>query len=153
GRDDGSPMRQRLIKGFDQFVDLKDLAFIEAAQRIAADGVDILVDLKGYTKGARTEILALRPAPVQVNFLVYPGTMGASFIDYIVVDDFIVPPDQQPFFTERLVHLPGCYQVNDSRREIATRTPTRAECGLPEMGFVYCCFNNNFKITPVIFDV
>ena len=107
---------------------------IDAAQRIAADGVDILVDLKGYTKDARTEILSLRPAPIQVNYLGYPGTMGAEFMDYILVDDFIVPPDQQPFFTEKLVHLPGCYQVNDSRREIAPRTPSREECGLPEKG-------------------
>ena len=79
--------------------------------------------------------------------------MGASFIDYILVDDYIVPSDQQPFFTEKLVHLPGCYQVNDSQREIASRTPSRAECGLPEAGFVFCSFNNNFKITPEMFGV
>ena len=115
--------------------------------------MDILVDLKGYTQDARTEILALRPAPIQVNYLGYPGTMGAPFMDYILVDDFVVPPDQQPFFTEKLVHLPGCYQVNDSRREISPRTPSRAECGLPEDGFVFCSFNNSYKITPEMFDV
>lgn len=153
GRADHSPLRQRLIDGLDQFVDVKDLSFAEAADRIIADQVDILVDLKGYTTGARTQILARRPAPIQVNYLGYPGTMGARFIDYVLVDDFIVPPDQQPFFTENLVHLPGCYQANDSQREIASHTPSRAECGLPETGFVFCCFNNNYKITPAVFGV
>jgi predicted O-linked N-acetylglucosamine transferase (SPINDLY family) len=152
GPDDGSPMRRRLIEAFDRFSDLRDASFLESAQRIAADGVDILVDLKGYTQNARTQILALRPAPIQVNYLGYPGTMGAPFMDYILVDDFVVPGDQQPFFTEKLVHLPGCYQVNDSQREISAQTPSRAECGLPEEGFVFCSFNNSYKITPEMFD-
>jgi predicted O-linked N-acetylglucosamine transferase (SPINDLY family) len=90
---------------------------------------------------------------VQVNYLGYPGTLGAPFVDYIVVDEFIVPPDQQPFFDEELVHLPGCYQVNDSQRPIDPRTPTRAECGLPEEGVVFAAFNNTYKITPEMFDV
>jgi protein O-GlcNAc transferase len=98
-------------------------------------------------------MMALRPAPLQVSYLGYPGTMGASFIDYILVDDFVVPADQQPFFTEKLWHLPGCYQVNDGQREIAAHTPSRADCGLPETGFVFCCFSNNYKITPTRFDV
>ena len=119
GPDDGSTMRRRLVKAFDRFVDVRNASFQEAAERIAADEVDMLVDLKGYTADTRTQILAYRPAPIQVNYLGYPGTMGAPFFDYILVDDFIVPPDQQPFFDERLVHLPGCYQVNDSRREIS----------------------------------
>ncbi len=125
GPDDRSPMRARLVKAFDRFADLKDASRRDAAQGIAADGVDILVDLKGYTTDARTEILAFRPAPIQVNYLGYPGTMGAEFIDYILVDDYIVPPHQQPFFTEKVVYLPGCYQANDSRREISPRTPSR----------------------------
>jgi len=153
GPDDGSPMRRRLVKAFDRFVDFKDVSFMDAAQRIQADEIDILVDLKGYTGHARTQILALSPAPIQVNYLGYPGTMAAPFIDYILVDDFVVPPNQQPFFTEKLVHLPGCYQVNDSTREIAAQTPSRAECGLPESGFVFCCFNNSHKITPEVFEV
>jgi len=153
GSDDGSPMRRRLVKAFDRFMDLKDASFVAAAQRIQADEVDILVDLKGYTRQARTQIMALRPAPIQVNYLGYPGTMAAPFIDYILVDDFVVPPDQQPFFTEKLVHLPGCYQVNDSQRPIAAHTPPRAECGLPEAGFVFCCFNSTYKITSGVFDV
>ncbi|MEI8376786.1 MAG: tetratricopeptide repeat protein, partial [Planctomycetota bacterium] len=145
GPDDRSPTRQRLVGAFDRFVDVKDAAFATAAERIAADGVDILVDLKGYTKDARTEILSLRPAPIQVNYLGYPGTMGAEFMDYILVDDYVVPSDQHPFFTEKLVYLPGCYQVNDSRREISGRTPSREECKLPADGFVFCSFNNNYK--------
>jgi predicted O-linked N-acetylglucosamine transferase (SPINDLY family) len=153
GPDDGSAMRQRLKNGFDRFVDVRSAPFTEAARRIAADEVDILVDLKGYTWLARTQIVALGPAPIQVNYLGFPGTMGASFMDYILVDDFIVPPDQQSFFTEKLVHLPGCYQVNDSQREISPHTPSRAECGLPERGFVFCCFNSNYKITPPVYDV
>jgi len=153
GPDDGSPTRRRLVKAFDRFVDLKDVSFMDAARSIQADAIDILVDLKGYTGHARTQILALGPAPIQVNYLGYPGTMAAPFIDYILVDDFVVPPDQQPFFSEKLVYLPGCYQVNDSRREIAAHAPSRAECGLPEAGFVFCCFNNSYKITPEVFEV
>lgn len=153
GPDDGSPIRRRIVKACARFADLRDTSFVEAAERITADEVDILVDLNGYTQFARSQILALRPAPVQVSYLGYPGTMGAPFMDYILVDDFVVPADQQPFYTEQLVHLPGCYQVNDGRREIAARTPSRAECGLPAAGFVFCCFNNSYKITPVLFDV
>jgi predicted O-linked N-acetylglucosamine transferase (SPINDLY family) len=107
----------------------------------------------GYTQGARTQIPALRPAPIQVNYLGYPGTMGAAFMDYIITDRFITPPDQTPFFAEQLVYLPDCYQVNDRRRPIAEETPARVECGLPEAGFIFCCFNNTYKITPAVFDV
>jgi protein O-GlcNAc transferase len=153
GRPDDSPLRRRLERGLDQFVDLRAMSHTEAARRIAADQIDILVDLKGYTVDSRTQILADRPAPIQVNYLGFPGTMGAPFIDYILVDEFIVPSNQQPYYTERLVHLPGCYQVNDSRREIAPSTPSRRECGLPDGSFVFCSFNNNYKITPEMFDV
>jgi protein O-GlcNAc transferase len=150
---DNSPIRSRLEKAFDRFVDITDLSLAEAARRIAADGVQILVDLKGYTKGARSQILALRPAPIQVNYLGYPGTMGSPALDYILVDNFIVPSDQQPWFTEKLVHLPHCYQVNDSQRPIAQHTPSRQECELPAEGFVFASFNSSYKITPAVFDV
>ncbi len=116
GPDDGSPLRRRLVGSFDKFVDMRNVSYQESAQRIAADEVDILVDLTGYTTHHRMPILALCPAPIQVNYLGYPGTMGADVIDYIIVDDFIVPLEQQPFYTERLVHLP-CYEINDSRRK------------------------------------
>jgi predicted O-linked N-acetylglucosamine transferase (SPINDLY family) len=150
GPDDSSPMRRRLEQAFDRFVDIRPLSHAQAAQRIHADAIDILIDLKGHTLNARTAIMAARPAPVQVNYLGYPGTMGADFIDYIVVDRTVVPPDQQPYFSERLVALPGCYQPNDTRRASAA-APPRRDCGLPPEGFVFCCFNSSYKITPAFF--
>jgi protein O-GlcNAc transferase len=153
GPDDGSAIRSRLISAFDRFVEVREMSDRRAAELIQADAVDILIDLTGYTAYGRTAILAHRPASVQVSYIGYSGTMGADFIDYIIADRFLVPPDQQPFFSERLVHLPDCYLCTDDKREIAERTPTRAECGLPEAGFVFCCFNNAFKITPAFFDI
>ncbi len=153
GPDDHGPYRARLERAFDRFVDIRDMRDREVAELIRSDAVDILIDLNGYTGDARTEILAYRPAPIQVNYLGFTATMGADFIDYIIVDRFVVPMDQQPFFSERLVHLPDCYQCNDDTREIAERTPSRAECGLPEVGFVFCSFNNSHKITPTFFDI
>ena len=150
--DDKSPMRVRLISAFDRFVDIRTLSHREAAERIHADKVDILVDLKGYTHHARPAISAYRPAPVQVSYLGYPATMGADFIDYIIVDPFVVPASQQPFFSERLVHLTCSYQVNDRRREVAS-TRTRKDWGLPTEGLVLCSFNNSYKISPVFFDI
>jgi protein O-GlcNAc transferase len=152
-REDGSDLRARLISAFDNFACIDQLAHADAARRIHADGIDILVDLKGYTSYARTEILACRPAPIQVNYLGYPATMGTDFIDYIIADHFILPADQQPFYDEKIVHLPGCYQPNDTKRAIADRIPTRGECGLPEDAFVFCSFNSTYKITPQIFGV
>ncbi len=146
-------MRGRLVNAVDRFVDIGEASSLQAAQHIVADGIDILVDLKGFTKNGRLGILANRPAPIQVNYLGYPGTIGAPFLDYILVDDFIVPLDQQPFFSERLVHLPGCYQVNDGRRAISLATPSRSDCGLPDEGFIFCSFNHTYKITPDMFTV
>jgi protein O-GlcNAc transferase len=153
GPDDGSEARARLKGAFDRFVDITMIPYRDAARLIHADAIDILVDCNGFTRGARTRIFACRPAPIQVNYLGYPGTMGADFIDYIIVDRFVAPPDQQPFYTERLVHLPNCYQPSDTTREIAEPAPSRVECGLPEAGFVFCCFNNSYKITPDFFDI
>lgn len=152
GADDGSEARARLRGSFDSFVDLEHVSHASAAARIRADGVDILVDLKGYTADARPEIMAMRPVPIQVSYLGYPGTMGTRAIDYVLVDRFVVPPHQQEHFTETLVHLPDCYQVNDRRRPIAA-AHSRAEYGLPESGFVFCCFNSSHKITAVTFDI
>jgi len=153
GKDDKSAMRRRISAAFDTFTDLQTLPFPEAARRIHGDGIDILIDLKGYTTYARTEILAYRPAPIQVNYLGYPGTMGAPFIDYLVADAFVVPPDAQRYYDEKIVYLPRCYQPNDTKREIAATVPSRAECGLPDEGFVFCSFNNTYKITPDVFDI
>lgn len=152
GPDDGSAMQQRLREAFDGFVDIRHLTHEDAATKIYEDQVDILVDLKGYTKDTRSAILALRPAPIQVNFLGYPGTMGAGFVDYLIADPFIIPPDQQKFYTEEIVRLPDCYQPNDRKRP-RLPTPKRESLGLPEEGVVFCCFNQTYKITPDVFDV
>ncbi|HJU15224.1 MAG TPA: tetratricopeptide repeat protein, partial [Stellaceae bacterium] len=153
GPDDGSGVRDRLAKAFDRLVDIVPMQDLDAARLIHADALDVLVDLNGFTPAGRPKIPAYRPAPIQVNYLGYPGTMGADFIDYILVDRFVVPPEQQPFFSERVVYVPGCYQCNDDKRAIAAATPSRAECGLPEAGFVFCCFNDSYKLTPRFFDV
>jgi protein O-GlcNAc transferase len=153
GPDDHSPMRARLVSAFDRFVDIRTLSHRDAAGLIHADKVDILIDLKGYTHNARPGISAYRPAPVQVSYLGYPATMGADFIDYIMVDPFVVPVGQQPFFSERLVQLPGSYQVNDRKREVASVRTSRQHWGLQAEGLVLCSFNNSYKISPVVFDV
>ncbi len=150
GPDDGSPMRSRLIRAFDHFADISRLSYTDAATRIHGDQVDILVDLKGYTQFARTEIVALRPAPIQVNYLGYPGTMGVDFIDYLITDRFITPPGHAEYFSEKLVYMPDSYQVNDRKRIVAD-TPPRSELGLPEQSFVFCCLNQTFKILPHVF--
>jgi protein O-GlcNAc transferase len=152
GPDPGGAMRARLVAAFDRFTDIDALSHRDAAARIRADAIDILVDLKGHTYRARPKIPAFRPAPVQVNYLGFPGTMGAPFVDYIVADDFIVPRDRQTLYAEKLAYLPGCYQPNDTRREVAA-APSRAACGLPAQGFVFCAFNNSFKITPAFFAI
>ncbi len=153
GRDDGSAMRRRLVGAFDQFHDVRTRSDREVAELLRDLNVDIAVDLKGYTQDCRPEILAFRPAPIQVNYLGYPGTMGADFVDYVIADKVVLPFDQQLFYTEKIIHLPDCYQVNDRQRSIPDRPPTRSEAGLPENGFVFCCFNNNYKITAPVFDV
>jgi protein O-GlcNAc transferase len=153
GAADHSELGVRPRAAFDEFVDLRAMTDDVAAKRIKADRIDILVELKGYTKGARTGISAQRPAPVQVSFIGFPGTMGASFIDYVIADPFVLPADRQPFYSEKIVHLPHCYQPNDTKRLISNITPTRAECGLPEQGFVFCSFNDTYKITPEFFGI
>jgi predicted O-linked N-acetylglucosamine transferase (SPINDLY family) len=151
GPDDRSAMRERLHDAFERFVDLRPLSDRVAAEAIAADGVDILVDLKGYTRGARTGIVAARPAPVQVSFVGYPGTMGASFIDYLVADAFIAPPGCDHDYSEKLVRLPDSYQPNDRRRPHPSTVP-RASLGLPDEALVFCCFNQAYKITEPVFS-
>ena len=153
GPDDNSPIRARLDSAFDRFIDIRAMSHRDAARTIHADKVDILIDLKGYTHQARPAISAYRPAPVQVSYLGYPATMGADFIDYIIVDPIVVPASEQPFFSERLVHLPGSYQVNDSKREVASAPTSRQDWGLPEAGVVFCSFNNSYKISPAFFDI
>jgi predicted O-linked N-acetylglucosamine transferase (SPINDLY family) len=153
GREEDSAMRRRLVAGFDQFHDVRSRSDREIASLMRDLDVDIAVDLKGYTQESRPEILAQRGAPVQVNYLGYPGSMGADFVDYVIADKVVLPFDQQPFYTEKIVHLPDCYQVNDRQRRIADRGSSREEEGLPSQGFVFCCFNNNYKITRPVFGV
>jgi protein O-GlcNAc transferase len=153
GPDDGTEMRRRIASAFDQFLDARALSDEEAARTMHRLGVDIAIDLKGYTQDSRPGIFACRPAPIQVNYLGFPATMGADFIDYILADPVILPFDQQPHYTEKIVHLPDTYQVNDRKRSVAARTPTREELGLPERGFVFASFNNSYKITPEVFSV
>ena len=150
GPDDGSSTRRRLEAAFEHFVDISDLAHVAAAERIRADGIDILIDLKGYTRHARPEIVAQRPAPLQVNWLGYPGTLAADFMDYIIVDPTLVAPGEAPAYQEALAYLPHAYAPLDLKRAIAPR-PSRAEAGLPETGLVLCCFNDSRKITPEFF--
>ncbi|WP_333793316.1 O-linked N-acetylglucosamine transferase family protein [Hyphomicrobium sp.] len=151
--DDASEMRQRIVDAFDRFVPIGGMSNFEAAKQIHDDGIDILVDLKGYTRSARTEILAYRPAPIQVNYLGYPGTMGSDFLDYILADPIVAPMEHQEHYTERIVHLPHCYQPNDRQRRISDAPMRRADFGLPEDGFVFCSFNNIYKVGPELFDV
>jgi protein O-GlcNAc transferase len=153
GVDDKSEMRKRLMARFDQFYDVRSRNNEEVAKLLYDQHIDIAIDLKGYTQLSRPGILAHRPSPIQASYLGFPGTMGADFIDYIIADQTVAPFEHQPFFTEKIVHLPDCYQVNDTKRKIAERTPTRQETGLPEKGFVFCCFNNNWKITAEMFSV
>jgi predicted O-linked N-acetylglucosamine transferase (SPINDLY family) len=152
GQDDKSEMRARLLAAFDQFHDVTSRADRDTAELLHDLRTDIAIDLQGFTYDVRSPILAHRPAPIQASYLGYPGTMGAPFIDYIIADPIVLPLDHEPHYSERIVHLPPCYQVN-SQRPIAAVTPARAGAGLPENGFVLCCFNNNWKITPPVFNV
>ena len=153
GPDDQSELRERLMRAFDQSHDVRSRSDRDVAELLNHMQVDIAIDLSGRTQDSRLGILAHRPAPVQATYLGYAGTTGAGFIDYVIADQTVLPFDQQPFYTEKIVHLPDCFQANDSTRKIADRTPTRSEAELPEVGFVFCCFNNNFKITRPVFEV
>lgn len=148
-----SKMRQRIIAACDRFCDLHSLTDQEAATQIQSDRIDILVDLKGYTRGCRTSIIARRPAALQVAYLGFPGTMGANFIDYAIVDPWVVPADQQASYSEKLIQLPRCYQPNDSQFAISDERISRESIGLPRDAFVFGCLNHAYKITPALFAI
>jgi predicted O-linked N-acetylglucosamine transferase (SPINDLY family) len=150
--DDQSAMRRRLARAFDRFIDVSDRGDLDVAYGLRELDIDILVDLKGHTRGARTAIMAHRPAPVQVNFLGYPGTMGAPYIDYIIGDATVLPRYQQPQYDEAIVHLPCCYQPQDSVFTVGVR-PSRESLELPRDAFVFCCFNNHWKLTEPVFSI
>ena len=153
GPDDMSPMRARLKAGFDRFVDVSDKGDRAVAELIRDSGIDIAVDLKGYTDGNRAGIFAFRGAPVQVAYLGFPATTGAPFIDYLIADRHVVPPELEAAYSEKIVRLPDSYQVNDRKRRIAADAPSKIDAGLPDQGFVFCSFNNSYKIRPAVFDV
>jgi protein O-GlcNAc transferase len=152
GAGDGSPMRKRLTAAFEHFIDAHELGDDAIADLLRAREIDIAVDLMGYTVNSRTAIFARRPAPVQAHYMGFAGTMGAPFLDYVIADRIVIPDGTRAFFSEKVVTLPNSYYVNDSRRPISERAFTRAELGLPERGFVFCCFNGSHKIAPDVFD-
>lgn len=144
-------IRQRAVAAFDRFIDIAALSDGAAAERIRREGIDILVTLNGYFGAERLGIFAHRPAPVQVSYMGFPATLGLAYIDYILADNIVIPEGERAFYDEKVVWLPETYWVNDSRRAIADETPSRAECGLPENGFVFCNFNSSYKLTPETF--
>jgi predicted O-linked N-acetylglucosamine transferase (SPINDLY family) len=145
-------MRKRLTSACDEFIDVRDQSDADVAMLARNRHIDIAVDLKGFTQDNRAGIFARRAAPLQVNYLGYPGTMGAPYMDYLVADPVLVPAASQSHYAEKIIYLPHSYQVNDTRRVIAEKSITRAELGLPSGGFVFCCFNNSYKILPGTFD-
>jgi protein O-GlcNAc transferase len=152
GPDDGSAARARFERAFDHFADVRSEADEAIVQRIRDDRIAVLVDTNGYVLHARSDIFALRAAPIQINGIGFAGTLGADCYDFILTDSFVTPPEQQAFFTERFMLLPHCYMPGDTRRAIAA-APTRAQCNLPETGVVLCCFNASYKILPDVFAI
>ena len=151
GRSDGSDTRKRLEAAFDRIVPIAGLGAAQAARAIAAEGTDILVNLNGYYGFGRTDVFAQRAAPVQVNYLGFPGTLGADYMDYIVADRMVIPEDEQTHYVEKVAYLPGCYQANDARRGRPAIVADRAAHGLPDDAFVFCHFNHTYKLTPAMF--
>lgn len=153
GASDRTPMRGRLEKAFDRFVDKHDSSDVEIARMLRECEIDIAIDLMGPTQGARPAILAYRPAPIQVTYLGYAGSSGAPYVDYVLADRIVIPEVEQSLFREKVVYLPETFMGTDSKRAIAKNMPSRADEGLPETGFVFCAFSNSYKISPQIFDV
>lgn len=152
GADDGSPMRSRLKEAFSQFIEIGNMSDLEVAKLSRKLEIDIAVDLGGYTNDSRTGVFAYRAAPVQINYLGYPGTMGVEYMDYIIADKTLIPDAERPFYSEKIIYMPDSYQANDRKRIISDKPFTRQELGLPDQAFVFCCFNNSYKILPATFD-
>ena len=153
GDEANDEMRQRLINSVDVFDDVKMMSDQDIALLARQDEIDIAIDLKGFTINSRTGIFAYRAAPIQISYLGYPGTMGAEFIDYIIADKVVIPEKDKPYYSESVIYLPHSYQVNDDTRVISDRTTTKFAMRLPEHGFVFCCFNQNYKISPAEFNI
>ena len=146
-------MNHRMRKAFDKYIECDDLSNEEVALRIKREDIDILVDLNGHTLGSRTGIFAYRPSKIQINFLGFPGTMGASYIDYIISDYTVIPDKFKEFYNEKIIRLPHTYMPTDNKRIIADKLITRKEMGLPQKGIIFCCFNNSYKISHIEFDI
>lgn len=153
GSETQDEMALKVRGAFDTFYDVGGMSDIEIAKLAVAKEIDIAVDLKGYTRGARPGIFAFMPAPVQVNYLGYPGTLGARYIQYLIADKVLIPPNAQINYTEKIAYMPDSYQVNARRKVLPRNSTTRKDYGIPEQAFVFCCFNNNYKITPDVFDI
>lgn len=146
-------MTARVDRAFGGLVEIGSLPLAEALEKVRALRLDVAIDLNGHTKGAWHEIFARRVAPIQVNYLGFPGTSGTDYMDYILADPVVIPPPHFSGYTEKVAHLPHCYLPNDATKAIAESTPTRTEAGLPESGFVFCCFNNSYKLNEEVFAV
>ena len=152
GWNDGSNIRRRIEAAIPTIIDISSLNDGSAAAVIYGQQIDILINLNGYFGEERTGIFSERPAPIQVNYLGFPGTLGAPYVDYLIADRCVIPPEHQKFYAEKIVYLPECYQANDDKRYISERIFARTECALPSEAFVFCCFNNSYKIVPDVFD-
>ena len=153
GWDDKSPRRKRIEAAFDEWIDISRMSDDQAAALIADKEIDVLVNLNGFFGKPRQGIFAKKPAPIQVNYLGFPGTIGSTYMDYLIADNVVIPKESRQYYTEKIVHLPHCYQANDSSRKIDGRKFSKKELGLPEEGFVFCCCNNSYKILPQMFDI
>ena len=148
---DGSPIRRRLDTAFDQIIEVQNMSDKSVAQLSRELEIDIAIDLSGFTAGSRTGIFAHRAAPIQVSYIGYLGSMGTHYMDYLIADPTIIPPESAQYYSEKIIYLPS-YQANDRKREISKKKFTRADLGLPKEGFIFCCFNHNYKFNPIIFD-
>jgi predicted O-linked N-acetylglucosamine transferase (SPINDLY family) len=153
GVDDKSRLRTRMLKSFDRFYDVKTASPSQIARLMLDLEIDIAVDLAGFTADAKPEIFAQRPAPIQVNFLGYAGSMGVEYMDYLIADRHVIPREHWPYYNEKVVYLPDAYLPTDSSVEISTDTPARSVFGLPENALVFCAFCHDYKITPYVFDI
>jgi predicted O-linked N-acetylglucosamine transferase (SPINDLY family) len=152
GPDTQDPVRRRLERAFDRFLDVKHLSDQEIASLSRQLEIDIAIDLGGYTQDSRPQIFAERVAPIQINYLGYPGTMGTEHMDYLIADPTLIPENSKQAYSEKVIYLPNSYQANDSTRKISNQLLKRTDVGLPESEFIFCCFNNNWKILPDTFD-
>ena len=153
GWDDKSLRRNRIINAFDKFIDISKVSDLDAAKIIYKEQIDILINLNGFFGTGRPVVFSYRPAGIQINYLGFPGTIGSKYIDYILCDQTVVPPESKKFYNEKIIYLPDSYQANDTKRNISDKKFLREELSLPKESFVFCCFNNNYKITPNMFDV